>query len=49
MKETRQIAPRTPHESRGQIGALGFVDGDGELEWVRGEFCVYYETESHRI
>ena len=92
MIESRQIASRTPHGFKRQLGVLGsvatmlthslvfdsfslygacqaplsmgfsseieplsylgspgFVEGDGKLVWVKGEFYIYYESENHRI
>ena len=43
MGFSRQIEPLS------HLGSPGFVEGDGKLVWVKGEFCVYYESESHRI
>lgn len=36
-------------QSRGWIGVLGFVGANNEQVRAKGEFCVYYESELHRI
>ena len=43
MGFSRQIEPLS------HLGSPGFVEGSGKLVWVKGEFCIYYERESHRI